>query len=165
MMKTTTRTIRPFDALDQDQRVIRARAQADEYTITPHDGSYVVEGKRGAYIVDQHTCSCDDWQYRISKVEGARCKHQCIVGAWLIEQGIAFTSPAGSSATCSHCHEPLPTAELFPVPATGELVCKLCVDDNDYVDPFDDVPPPAGPEDFHREDSLFDRLFGSCDER
>lgn len=143
---TATRR-REFDALDQEQRTFRARMQAGNYTITPHDGSYILEKVGGtSYIVSADSCSCDDWQYRVSKVPGARCKHQCLVGTWLIEQGLEFVKPPSAPAVvscvrpasspvipensgrvkCSRCSEPLPSSALRVIQATGEMVCQFC---------------------------------------
>lgn len=122
---TSTRRRREFDALDQEQRTFRARMQAGNYTITPHDGSYILEKVGGtSYIVSADACSCDDWNYRVSKVPGARCKHQCLVGQWLIEQGLEFITPPSAPSAVS-CVRPASVPGL-PEHSGYTIACQDC---------------------------------------
>lgn len=115
-----------FDALDQEARVARALHSAGDYEIRPHDGSYIVDGPRGAYIVSETSCSCDDWLHRCSKV-GAKCKHQVLVGHWLIANGTGYLTPEPrEEGHCRNCGVVEPVEVLVALNDLGAYVCRDC---------------------------------------
>jgi predicted nucleic acid-binding Zn finger protein len=85
-------------AIDQEARV--ARAMREEFTFTPHNpGEFICETAAGnAYLTSEEFCTCGDWNYRCSKVEGSRCKHQVALGQKLIADG-ALTVAKGLRMT------------------------------------------------------------------
>lgn len=66
----------------QMDRVERAAEQLADYRFE-QQGRLTVVRKRddSFYVMDEHGCSCPDWQYRCSTT-GAKCKHQIAHGLW-----------------------------------------------------------------------------------
>lgn len=80
--------------VDQELRTARALREMTDYTLRPHDGSWIVEGPSGhGYLVTADSCTCGDWEHRCRKV-GARCKHQVFAAHTLFAEGVILEGDA-----------------------------------------------------------------------
>jgi hypothetical protein len=77
-------------AQQQDERT--ARAMREDYDWTEAgNGAWICETADGnEYLVWEDACQCKDWEYRVSKQPGAKCKHQIALGHKLIAEGASL---------------------------------------------------------------------------